>query len=196
MEVTSDHARPQSQHPNIRTTQFIAQRVCEALLTSLVGVVDGFTRERRRLERSSRRDIEDRAVRRSGFHTTIEDRMCGVHVAGDVSGVHGLDGGDGEIVEGSWSIERKASLEWILVLGSFLHVKAKYVTHIVDEYVNPPELLDCGSNCSIDGIVVANIGYSVDDLTTSIGSLQLLLQCRQFDLAAVSDRAEVNIGSL
>jgi len=52
------------------------------------------------------------------------------------------------------------------------------VTHIVDEDVYPPEFLDSGSNCSINGIVVANVGYSVDDLTTGIGSLQLLLQCR------------------
>lgn len=68
---------------------------------------------------------------------------------------------------------------------------AKYVTHVVDEDVNPSEFLNGRGNCSIDGIVVANIGYFVDDLTTRIRGLQLLLQCRQLGLVNVSDRAEV-----
>ena len=57
--------------------------------------------------------------------------------------------------------------------------------------VNPSEFLNGRGNCSIDGIVVANIGYFVDDLTISVRSLQLLLQCRQLGLVTVSDRAEV-----
>jgi hypothetical protein len=49
-------------------------------------------------------------MRRSGLHATVEDRVCGVHIARDVSGVHSLDGGDGELVEWSWCVEREASL--------------------------------------------------------------------------------------
>ena len=55
---------------------------------------------------------------------------------------------------------------------------ASHVNHVVDEDTNPSEFLDGRSNRSIDSIVVANIGYFVDDLVTSVGSLQLLLQCR------------------
>lgn len=110
MEVARNHTRPQSQNSNIRTAEFVAQRVREALLTSLVGMVNSFTRKWRRLESSSRCDVEDRAMRRSGLHATVEDRVCGVHIARDVSGVHSLDGGDGELVEWSWCVEREASL--------------------------------------------------------------------------------------
>jgi hypothetical protein len=53
----------------------------------------------------------------------------------------------------------------------------KYGTHVVDEDINPAEFLDGRSDCSIDGVVVANVGYLVDDLTASIRSLQFLLQC-------------------
>ena len=55
---------------------------------------------------------------------------------------------------------------------------AKRVTHVVNEDVDPAKFLDGRSDRSIDGIVVANIGHLVDDLTASIQSLQLLLQCR------------------
>ena len=55
---------------------------------------------------------------------------------------------------------------------------SKHVTRVVDEDINVSELLHGRSNRSIDGIVVANIGHLVDDLTASIQSLQLLLQCR------------------
>jgi hypothetical protein len=49
------------------------------------------------------------------------------------------------------------------------------VTHVVDEDVNPTKFFDRRSNCSIDSIVVANIGYFVDDLTISIRGLQFVL---------------------
>lgn len=52
---------------------------------------------------------------------------------------------------------------------------AKCVTNIVDEDVNPAEFLDGRSDCSIDSIVIANVGHLVNDLAAHIEGLKLLL---------------------
>ena len=79
---------------------------------------------------------------RTGLHATVEHRVCGVHVARNIGGVHGVDGGDGELPERSWSIEREASLESVSALH-FPRLNGKVcVTNVVDEDVNPAEFLD------------------------------------------------------
>jgi hypothetical protein len=59
-------------------------------------------------------------------------------------------------------------------------------TYIVDENVDSSQFLNSGCDCSVDGIVVAHVGYSVDDLAARIGSLQFLLQRDQLTLVIVN----------
>lgn len=110
MEMTRDNARPQRQHPDIRSNELVAQGVGEALLASFVGVVNSLTGERRRFERGRGRDVQDRAVGRTGLHRSVQHRVRGVHVPGDVCGVHGFDGGDWEGVERGGRVEGEAGL--------------------------------------------------------------------------------------
>jgi hypothetical protein len=65
--------------------------------------------------------------------------------------------------------------------------RPKYAgTYVVDENVDFAEFFNCWCDCSIDGIVVAYVGYLVDDFAACIGSLQFLLQCDQLTLMIVS----------
>lgn len=119
-----DDARPQRQDPHVRAAQLVPQRVREALLAGFVGVVDGLAGEGRGFEGGRGRDVEDGAAatgggRGGGEHGAVEDGVRGVHVAGDVGGVHGVDCGDGEGVEGGGGVEGEAGL---VGLVSFVRV--------------------------------------------------------------------------
>lgn len=98
MEMRSHTPRPQRQNPNISTGEFVPQCVRESLLARLVGVVHGFPGEGGSFEAGDGGDVEDCAGI-AGDHGVAEDEVGGEHVAIDVGGVHGLDGGKGELVE-------------------------------------------------------------------------------------------------
>lgn len=59
-------------------------------------------------------------------------------------------------------------------------------TNIVDEDVNLAEFLHGRGDGGVDGLVIANIGYSIDDLVASFGGcLEFLLESCEFVLASV-----------
>jgi hypothetical protein len=189
MEMTGDNTRPQRQHPDIRPDELVAQGVRETFLASFVGVVNSLARERGSLERRSRRDVEDGAVSGTGLHRSVQHRVGGVHVPGDVCGVHCLDGGDWEGVERGGSVEGETGL-WVVLALEFLFwlwdiywwaiARRAYV---VDEDVDFAQLFHCGCHRGVDGFVVANVCCSVDDLTARrAGGLELLLQSAEFVL--------------
>lgn len=114
MKMRRHNPRPQRQHPNISTAELVAQGIGETLLQHFVGVVDGFAWERRSLQGGGGSDVQDCTLAAGGvvrvYHGAVEDRVRGVHVAGNVGAVHCLDVCGFEEVEGGWGAEGEAGL--------------------------------------------------------------------------------------
>lgn len=90
MEMTRNNTRPQGQYSDIGAAQFITQRICEALLRSLVGMVDRFTGKRWYFEACDGGHIDD-CPGLAGEHRSVQDRVSYEHWTIDVRRVHGQD---------------------------------------------------------------------------------------------------------